>query len=278
MAVDWVLHYSCPPKEALGGGDPLAGTERLLDCIKAGNRAAAIADIARRAGDDPRGKPIVVQVRRADGEVEERETSYDELMSEAQELRPHEAACRGCPANVLGRPFGCVGAINYPIRRAAEEWLAGRLQPASAVGGKLFLAAVRDFGYTGEPLRQFRAGGLFEADRPVRKVLKRGLFSSESVTSDQLFQAIFCIGEPLDPGHCLGILLWLGCLCIDGAVVESPEQALALNRLGNADERRGRTSLELGGEPADGGIEALQLLLRAMYASWVLDAPLWVSA
>lgn len=278
MAVDWVLNLPCQPKETLGDGDFLGGTDALLACLKAGNRAANIADMARRTGDTPEGKAIVVRVVRADGDVEEQEVTYDDLVAQARQLDPLAPACDGCPANVLGRPFGCIGVVNYPIPAAVEQWLAGRLQPSSAVGGKLFLAAISDFGYTGQPIQQFRAGGLFELGQPVKKKLKGGLFSSQSVTTDQLFQAIFCVGEPLDPGHCLGILLWLGCLRLDGAVVESPEQALAVNRLGAAAERQQRTDLITGGDRAEAAVVSFELLLQALYRSWVLDVPLWVSA
>jgi hypothetical protein len=141
----------------------------LLACLKAGNRAAAIAEMARQHGDTPRGKSIVVRAAHADGEVEDRQVSYDDLVAESRRLDPLAPACAGCPANALNRPFGCIGVINYPIPRAVEEWLAGRLQPSTAVGGKLLLAAIRDFGYTGEPIEQFREGRLFEPAQPVRK-------------------------------------------------------------------------------------------------------------
>jgi hypothetical protein len=278
MAVDWVLNLPCPPKETLGDGDFLAGTDALLACLKAGNRAAAIADMARQHGDTPEGKAIVVRVARADGEVEDQEVSYDELVVQARQLDPLVPACEGCPANVRGRPFGCIGVVNYPIPAAVEQWLATRLQPSSAVGGKLFLAAIRDFGYTGEPIRQFREGGLFELPQAVKRKLKGGLFSSESVTTDQLFQALFCIGEPLDPGHCLGVLLWLGCLRLDGAAVETPEQAATVSRLGSPAERQQRTALVAGGDHATDGVAAFESLLQGLYRSWVLDVTLWVSA
>jgi hypothetical protein len=278
MAVDWVLNLPCQPKEALGDGDFLAGTDNMLACIKAGNRAAAVADLARQNGESPEGRSIVVRVARADGEVEEQEVSYDELVAQSRQLDPLAPACQHCPGNVLGRPFGCIGVVNYPIPRAVEEWLSGLLQPSSAVGGKLFLAAIRDFRYTGQPIQQFRAAGLFESDQPVKKKLKGGLFSSESVTTDQLFQALFCISEPLDPGHCLGILLWLGCLRLDGAVIESPQQAASVNQLPGPDERQRRTALVTGADHSALGVASFELLLEALYRSWVLDVPLFVSA
>lgn len=278
MAVDWMLNLPCEPKESLGDGDFLTGSDELLACLKARSRAAAIADIARQRGDSPEGKSVVVRVARADGEVEDQAILYDDLVAQGEQLDPLAPSCDGCPGNVLGRPFGCVGVVNYPIPLGVEKWLADRLQPSSSVGGKLFLAAIRDFGYTGEPIRQFRQGGLLESGQAIKKKLKGGLFSSDSVTTDQLFQALFCIGEPLDPGHCLGVLLWLGRIRLDGAVVESPEQAVAVNRLAGAEERRRRTSFVTDGDHAVEGVEAFEVFLHALYRSWVLEVPLWVSA
>ncbi|OWK36537.1 hypothetical protein [Fimbriiglobus ruber] len=278
MAVDWVLNLPCRPKETLGDGDFLAGTDTLLACLKAGNRAAVIADMARQQGNTPEGTSIVVRVARADGQVEDQPVRYDDLVAQSQRLDPLAPACEGCPANVPGRPFGCVGVVNYPIPRAVEEWLAGRFQPSTAVGGKLFLAAIRDFSYTGQPIRQFRAGGLFESDQPIKKKLKGGFFSSESVTTDQLFQALFCVGEPLDPGHCLGVLLWLGCIRLDGTAVETPEQAAIVTQLVRTDERRQRTELVTGADLPVEGVSQFESFLSALYRSWLLDVTLWVSA
>lgn len=278
MAVDWVLNLPCRPKEALGHGNFVAGTDALLACLKAANRAAAIADIARRNGDAPEGKSIVVRVAKPGGKVEDQKVSYEDLVAQGRQLDPLAPACDGCQANLRGIPFGCFGVINYPIPAAVEQWLAGMLQPSSAVGGKLFLAAIRDFEYTGKPIQGFREGGLFESPHPVKRKLKGGLFSSQSMTTDQLFQALFCIDEPLYPEHCLGVLLWLGCVHLDGRPVESPEQAEVVNQLDETSERRQRTTLVTGADHAHESTASFELFLRALYLSWVLNVPLSVSA
>lgn len=279
MAVDFVVHYPCRPKHQLGEGDLLVGTEQILDCLKARGRAAAIAEIAERDGESPQGKSVTLRLMHAaDGQATDRKVSYEELLNESQRLAPLESECDSCPARLLEKRFGCFGAINYPIRQAGEQWLMNRLEPSSTVGGTLLLSAIRDFGYTGEIIQQFRAANLFEADRAIRKSLKRGWFSSDQVTSDQVFQAIFCVGEQLEPGHCLGILLWLGCIRVDGAVVQSPEQAMTVNRFASPTERQARTRLDVGEPASEEAVSAMQLLLRALHASWLLDVPLLMSA
>ncbi|VTS07632.1 hypothetical protein [Tuwongella immobilis] len=278
MALEWVLNLSCLPKESLGDGDSTTGTDVLLECLKAGNRATAIANMARQRGDSPEGKAIVLRLARANGEFEDRKVTYEELVTEAKKLNPYASECEGCPANVRGTPFGCTGVVNYPIPAAVEQWLAELLQPSSRVGGKLFLAAIRDFKYTGEPILGYRTGGLLELPQAIKKKLKAGLFSSESVTTDQLFQAIFCMRDPLDPGHCLGILLWLGSLRLDDVSIESPDQVKSLLQLKTPADRAQRTALVTHGDHTVAGVAAFDALLHGLYHAWVLDVTLWVSA
>jgi hypothetical protein len=262
----------------LGQGDFIAGTNHLLSCLKAGSRAAAVAEMARQQGVVPAGRSVVVRTAGAEREADDQQVNYDDLLAQSRQLEPLAPICYGCRGNILNRPFGCCGLINYPISRTVEEWLAARLQPSSAVGGKLFLAAIRDFGYTGQPIQPFRAAGLFEAAQPVKKRLKRGWFASETVTTDQLFQAMLCVGTSLDPAHCFGVLLWLGCLQLEGAVIESSEQVAAVNQLREVTQRRQRTAFVTGAEPALEGVAAFERFLQAMCRAWLLEVPLWVSA
>jgi hypothetical protein len=60
--------------------------------------------------------------------------------------------------------------------------------------------------------------------------------------------------------------------------VETLEQAAAVNRLGGTEERRQRTQLATGGDRSAEGVEQFETFLQALYRSWVLDVPLWVSA
>src|SRR5262249_45138414 len=237
-----------------------------------------MAEHARKGGRSPEGMTLTVQLWNAVKKTtENREVPYEELVREGERLTPHEAACASCPANFRGTPFGCFGWVNYPVPREAEEWLLGRLEPSTNLGGKLFLRAIDDFGYTGDPIRRLRAGGLFESKDSLWRELNPGPMGGDGVTSDQLFQAIFCISEPLDPGHCLGILLWLGALTLDGAPARELPQLRALLDLLTPEERLARAGLDQGEGDSD-AVEAMQTMLRAIYLSWALDAPLNVWA
>jgi hypothetical protein len=277
MAVDYILLYLCAPKEQLGDGDPNLGTDRILEALKARTRANVLADMARRDGKDPHGQTITLRTVGPNREPIDVKQTYEELRAESDKLLPFEADCVGCPANVMGKPFGCVGVVNYPIPRTAEEWLMARLQTDAEFGGKLLQAMIRDFNYTGEPIQGFRTAGLFESKSPVQRNLGHGP-AGPVVTSNQVFQALFCISEPLDPGHCLCVLCWLGCVAIGGTPVTDPLLMREVAALETPADRLARTSLDIGQASGDPGIAAMQRLLRALHASWVYDTRLWVSA
>jgi hypothetical protein len=74
------------------------------------------------------------------------------------------------------------------------------------------------------------------------------------------------------------VLLWLGCIRLDGAAVETPEQAAGVNRPGAPEERRQRTALATGGDRPVEGVAQFEAFLLALYRSWVLEVPLRVSA
>ncbi len=278
MAADFVIQYPCNPKAALGGGDQLIGAEMLLERIKAGHRADAIRSIKKQAGERPEGTTITVRLWNVNGQTEDREITYEELVALHGELDPHEADCASCPANCRGEPFSCVFVLNYPIRRTSETWLMERLQPGTTVGGQFCLRALRDFNYTGEPIQRMRAGGLFASSRPITRHLEGDPFPKTAITSDQLFQAILAIGEPLNPAHCLLVLFWLGAVRVNGSVPIEPEEAGPAFGIENAADRAARTSLDVGEPAEDSTVRVMQDLLRVLYTAWVVGAPLLVDA
>jgi hypothetical protein len=138
------------------------------------------------------------------------------------------------------------------------------------------LSGIRDFGLDGQPLVEFRARGLFEASQPARRTF-RTPDGVVQVTSDQLLQAIFCVGEPLDPGHVFGVLLWFGAVNVDGG----PPDAETLRTLLDAepgDDRLALAGFHVGPPSDDPGILAFQRLLYTLYRAWAIDCQVWVDA
>ena len=280
MATDYVLHLACQPKLDLGSGDAIKGSAELLQLLKARNQAALIEDTAKRQGSSPSSISVSVRLVGPDRSPVEKDVTYDQLVAQIAPLAAHAGACAGCPANLFAQPFGCYGIVPYPITLAAEAWLMDRVQPTSMVGGFLCNRAVQDFGYLGEPIREMRAAGLLESQSAVSKVVEGSWFSKKRITSDQVLQGMIAVGEPLDPGHCMGVLLWLGCLQLDGKSLGGAADAPLVQeiaRLETPEAKRSRTSLAVMAAPQDRSTASLQGLLHAFYLAWVLDIPILVS-
>ena len=150
------------------------------------------------------------QLRTPEG-VREVTRNLQELIDETGVLDQLAPACRGCPANALGRPFGCWSYIRFPLGAAVEEALMARL-PAdlNSVLGSLLQKAIADFNYDGAPVAALRRQGqvFFERNRPVKRKWG-GFFSGKTISSDQILQAIFFVG-PIAQAHAVLLCLFLG--------------------------------------------------------------------
>lgn len=276
MAADLVLLFPCEVKRSLGAGDLDAGTDQLLRCLKARDRAALIAETYSERGETPEGKSIELMLLNVESGNQTRQVPYEEFLAEAAPLLPLESHCLGCPANFRGRSFGCIGVLNYPVTLAAQQWLLDRLEPSATVGGQFFLRMCADFGYTGEPLQGYREANLIEGKQPLTRPLSLGGGQHRLVTIDQIFHGILCLKEPLGPAHCFLVLLWLGAVRFEGVPISTVEQLRAAVDLKTVAERQQRVTLDIGPADADHGIRRMQGLLEALYASFILDTPLWV--
>jgi hypothetical protein len=282
MGADFILHYSCHPKQVLGDGDDRAGTGEMVRLLKAGHMARYFEQQAREKGKDPGELSVVRQERNVTtGEVVERPITYRELREQEERLTPFAPHCAECPVNVLAHSFGCYGALRYPIRARSEEWLMERLQPADSPGGFLCLRAVADLRYDGAPIQRWRESKtfqIFELPRPVGRALDPARPGETTINSNQVWHALLALGNELQPFHCLYVPLWVGAVRIDGEVPSRPEHLQRITRLTSLEERRGRTDFDAG--PTDQGPEvfAVQRLLFACYTAWLHDVPLLMDA
>lgn len=276
MGADLILLTDCPAKRRLGEGDLLAGNDRLYKLRKQQSQLHAIEALVQRSGKDLATATFTSVLNGPDGPVQ-REVPLTELRDATAILDELALGCAGCAASGGAGAFGCTSFISYPIPEAAEVWLMRRVQTADTIGGQLLLRAIKDLGYTGAKLKAWRARGLLEAKQPTSAVVKKAFLSSTKVSSDQLLEAIFTLGEPLQPSHCMMLLLFLGALRFDGTAVTSPAQAAALAGLGDG-ERATRTSLDVGAVSDEPGPAAMQALLRALYLAWTLEDRLWIDA
>lgn len=198
MGIDTIVNYECVPKQELS-------TEGLIGRLKNRERARHVMEIYRQEGmNDQAGYEMVY--RGADGSEESKILDVKTVMQEAQILDDLAIHCEGCPANLTGKPYGCVGYINYPIANNAEIWLLHQLPSvAEPVLFLMFRRGLKEFGYTGNAARQLRdqLGVYFEnPDTLARR------YSDLDVTTDVLFEMIFQLG-PIQPAHAIMLLFFL---------------------------------------------------------------------
>src|SRR5690606_18251401 len=112
-----------------------------------------------------------------------------DLLDEAAILDEFAPHCVGCPANLAGKAYGCVGYINYPISNEAEIWLLEQLPDVR--DPMLFIMLIRgiqEIGYSGQEARRLRneVGMFFQnPDTLARR------YTEMNVTTDILFEMTF---------------------------------------------------------------------------------------
>jgi hypothetical protein len=207
VGIDYIIDYDCAPKRGLT-------REGLVSRLKARERAEAIIQLYRDEGDAraPAEMGFEMVRRAADGSEETEVIVVQDLLDMAAELEPWEPHCTGCPANLLGVPFGCVGSINYPISAQAERWLLDQLpdneHPLVFV---LLQKILREQGYSGATGARLRSqAGMFVASDTR---LERDV-SGVHVTSDQVFEILF-LSAPVRPAHAALLLQLFGGIARD---------------------------------------------------------------
>jgi hypothetical protein len=216
VGIDYIVDLDCRPKQELS-------VEKLVVLIKGQNQASAMIQIARRQGDQrpPEQLSFTRMVMRPEGNVEEK-INVGTLLDQARELQAHAHHCQGCKANLLARPFGCYGSVSYPISARAEEWLMSLLpKDLHGPAGHLLRSAVTDLKYTGGMFLDMRPQEMFFESRTPIKRRWGSWFSAWTLTSDQVLQMLFGLGN-LQPSHCKMMSVILGMIQTGEAPHELP--------------------------------------------------------
>ena len=203
MAIDYVVDYACVPKETLG-------TAGILDRLKARDRANTVIQLYRDGGDQRPASEMGFEMSRSlpDGSEETRVIIVQDMLDQAAELNPLASYCEGCPANLIGQPFGCVNYVQYPLSAAGEVWLLKQLpSPEEPLPWLLLRQAVEEMGYTGLSVEPLRAGESYFADP---NGFARGL-GEFTVSTNQVFEMLFMLGH-IQPAHA-GVLLLFTTYC-----------------------------------------------------------------
>jgi hypothetical protein len=273
MGADVIVHLVCEAKRVLGGGDPIKGTLEIVQMLKARSRAVYVGQRAREEGIPLAEASVTVIQRTADGDEEVSWLVVD-MLAEAIPLESHKDGCATCTANVKNEPYGCVLYVGYAVPISSERWVMDQLEVAGDLGWSLCTGALREFGYDGAPIVDFREQGLFEGeDQIIREI------DGTPVGSNQVFQAIFAVGNHLDPYHCMGVLLWLGLLEVDGLHPTElrPGHIQALVAMSSARERRRRVVLRIE-RSDDLRLRQTQLMLGCLFSAFVNGVGVLVDA
>jgi hypothetical protein len=261
MAIDHIIGYDCIPKQTLT-------TQGILERLKGEERAYTIIKLFREKGDDRPPDQMGFELTRhtPDGDEETQVIVVQDLLDQAEELQPLESHCEGCPANRLGRRFGCIDFMQYPVSAAAEKWLLDRLPvPDETLVWLLLKQGIKEFDYDGgsvEPLRQADST-YFEENRVLAQRL--GEFS---INTNQLFEMIFSVGN-VTPNHAGILLLILNAIPRD---LEADEIMKITPAGPDAEEKH--PFLLAPNEDDDRTIREIKGVLHALYTAWRLNVPL----
>lgn len=193
---------------------------------------------------------VEIAVKRPDGTVIQTQVTVGKLQEMTEPLSELDGECKGCPANVSGRSFGCIGKVDTPIRKEVEDWLLARL-PDDAKDANLavLLKHLADLGIDGALVEEQRSRArMFERrEAAVRKW--GGWFGAKTqLTSSQLLQML-AFGESI-----------------------APEQAQLYTRL------LGLARLGAEPESASSAVEQFKIFLRAVNLAGRLNVQLIVEA
>lgn len=265
MAIDYIIDYDCAPKQALT-------SEGIIERLKGEWRAQRIIALFRQNGDDRPPSEMGFEFTRStpDGQEETQIVIVQNLLDAAAELKPFESACAGCPANRTGKPFGCVGSIDYPVSGAAEAWLLDRMPvPDDALVWLLLKQGVEEFKYDGASIEPLRAASdvYFEDSQPARRFL--GEFE---LNANQVFEMMFSVGA-INPNHAAILLLFTGAV-----PRELEAEDFRKLRPAPADADRRFPLLLTDSDSDDESIRQFKAFLKSLYIAWRLDVAVRVDA
>ena len=265
MAIDYVIEYGCFPREQLG-------TDGIMNRLKGLQRAETIIELFRKNGDDRPPDQMGFDFTRShpDGQEDTQTIVVQDLLNQAQQLKPLEPYCVDCPANILGKPFGCIHYIQYPISGDAESWLLNQLPiPTEPLVWLLLKQGIEQFDYDGESVKVLRETiDTYFEDR----VAATRRLGEIRLDANQVFEMIFTVGA-IQPNHAGILLLFFNAIPRD---LEANEIMNITPAPANALEKHPFLLTQQEGE--DRTITELKQFFFALYTAWRFSVPLLVDA
>jgi len=273
MAIDYIIEYDCVPKQTLTA-------EGIMERIKEKERAEAVIQWFRAAGDDRPPSEMGFEFSRStpDEQGEKVVIVVQDLLDHVADLDPVEHHCKGCPANRTGRPFGCMGFIQYPITARAEAWMLDRLPvPDEPLVWLLLKQGIQEFGYDGSSVKVLRDvdnnsedGTRTYFELPVSPQRRLGEIR---VSGDQMLEMVFGVGDRIIPNHAGILLLFFHAIDRD---LEADE----IRKISTAEAfTREKGVFLMSADPDDDDtVHELLAFFHAMFLAWKLNVPLFVDA
>ena len=273
MAIDAIIEFDCAPKRKLTA----AG---ILERLKERQRAQEVIEWFRAAGDDrpPAQMGFEFSQSTPSDRGDKQLIVVQDLLDHAAVLDDHSDHCLGCPANRARRPFGCIGNIQYPITALAETWLLERLPtPDEPLVWLLLRQGIQKLGYDGSTIKALRAADVDHAsdgstyfelpDAPQRRL------GELRVSSDQLLEMMFGVGDRIMPNHAGILLLFVH-------AIERDLEAQEIQDISSSDtSTRERYNFIMSGTAeSDQCIREFVAFFHALYTAWKLNVTLFVDA
>lgn len=265
MAIDYSIDYDCVPKQTFG-------TDEIIERLKGRERAELIIRMYRDQDDMRPPSEMGFEFTRSTPQGQEETTLIvvQDLLDQAAELERVAHHCAGCPANRLGRPFGCCGFIQYPLSGAGEAWLLNQLPtPDDALVWLLLKRGIEDFQYDGANIAHLRRSAAIYFEDQQAPVRRLGEFS---INADQLFEMLFAVGD-IVPNHAGVLLLFLHAIPRD----LQADEIMGISPAKEDAEARYPFRYQAQAED-DVTSSELKEFLHALYTSWRLNVPLRIDA
>lgn len=260
MAIDYTIEYDCVPRRELG-------SDGILELLKEQERAQLIIRMYRTNADHRPPAEMGYEFTRTgpDGDEGTQLIVVQDVLDRVRQLDELAHHCTHCPANRLGKPYGCSGFIQYPISGAGEAWLLNRLPgPADALLWLLLKQGIDNFMYDGQDMAVMRANS--EAYFEDRKAPARRLGEFD-VNGNQAFEMTFTVGD-ITPNHAGVLLLFY-------EAIERNLEADKIMQIGQADYRAYPFLLQPE-RTDDTTTDDLKSFLNALYVAWALQVSLHV--
>lgn len=262
MAVDYLILKDCKVKEQLT-------PDQFMSTIKDRNRAYYIRDMLAQSGksqDEIDNFEFTHQKLTPNG-IENATYKISNIISKTSILDTLSPNCVDCTV-ANSQPFGCFGAVSYPISAKCEKWLAEVALDSHKKGEiySMMLTFILDQKISGAETDEARrqGGTFFELKKSIEIILSKSFFSKKAVNTSQLIDMILGIRvmQFIHMNHLL--MLFGGVFMDDAKPMDRP------SKFNNEYKKYVYLGLELP-KDADKSIHEFYILFQRIFLAMVND-------